>query len=538
MANFNRLIDRLSGSNAQLFRELQGRIKGLNLLAVVGTSLLMQCLFLFTFIVQIPSTPGPGESNGYQTYCVPVKTSGVLTSCKLNPSGYVLLDWPKWCGDLFQSMAWVLPLILIAGSTYLLASDLRREQQRGTLNFIRLSPQSASQFLWGKLLGVPVLVYGFVALALPLHVWAGATSTIGLGNTLLWELQVFSIAGIFLLLTAFFSMLVSVWPIAITGFNLWIGSLSLQITNSVSYFNLAGEVGGRNTGLTWFLLPLSSSTSIFLFGIGSCWLASYWLWKPIVRRYLNPQGTLLAKTDSYRLNLCFQIWMVGFVLPIAVSYRFSLPIVLICVVFAHLIAVLLALLLLIPGRQTVQDWSRYRRERSGQRMVWGTPDLYRDLLTDDRSPAAVAIAINFAIAALVWMPFTWLSFNTWQDSTKAILALLTALLFMFNYGTLLQLGTTRSKKEWAWPQITLLLGTFIGAPLLAAGVASSVGLSALSGFLLVIFSPLALFNPPFFPAAALGVGFAAQSLLTLWLIHRLSRQVSMMGRSATAPALA
>jgi hypothetical protein len=534
MANFNRLIDRLSGSNAQLFRELQGRIKGINLLAVVGTSLLMQFLFLFTFIMQFPSTPGPGESNGYQTYCVAVKT-GV---CKLNSSGHVLVDWPKWCGDLFQSIAWVLPLILIVGSTYLLASDLRREQQRGTLNFIRLSPQSASQFLWGKLLGVPVLVYGFIASALPLHVWAGATSIMGLGNTLLWELQVFSIAGIFLLLTAFFSMLVSVWPIAITGFNLWIGSLSLQITNSVSYFNLAGEVTGRNTGLTWFFLSLSSSTSVFLFGIGSCWLAGYWLWKPIVRRYLNPQGTLLAKTDSYRLNLCFQVWMVGFVLPVAVSYRFSLPIVLVCVIFAHLIAVLLALLLLIPGRQTVQDWSRYRRERSGQRMVWGTPDLYRDLLTDDRSPAAVAIAVNFAIAALVWMPFTWLSFNTWQDSTKAILALLTALLFMFNYGTLLQLGTTRSRKAWAWPQITLLLGTFIGAPLLAAVVASSVGLSALSGFLLVIFSPLAMFNPPFFPGAALGVGLAVQGLVCVGLTYRLSRQVSIMGRSATAPALA
>ena len=52
----------------------------------------------------------------------------------------------------------MLVALLVMG-TYLLIADLSREERRGTLNFIRMSPESAKNILLGKLLGVPILVY-------------------------------------------------------------------------------------------------------------------------------------------------------------------------------------------------------------------------------------------------------------------------------------------------------------------------------------------------------------------------------------------
>ena len=52
-------------------------------------------------------------------------------------------------------------------------NDLAKEEQRGTLNFIRLSPQTEQSILFGKMLGVPSLVYLFIILSIPLHLWSG-----------------------------------------------------------------------------------------------------------------------------------------------------------------------------------------------------------------------------------------------------------------------------------------------------------------------------------------------------------------------------
>jgi ABC-type Na+ efflux pump permease subunit len=69
---------------------------------------------------------------------------------------------------------------LIVIGTYLLISDLAHEERRGTLNFIRLSPQSPENILVGKLLGVPILLYLVAVLAVPLHLWAGLAAQISL----------------------------------------------------------------------------------------------------------------------------------------------------------------------------------------------------------------------------------------------------------------------------------------------------------------------------------------------------------------------
>ena len=78
--------------------------------------------------------------------------------------------------DIFGYLSWILSLGLILGSVYLLVADLVRERKRGTLNFIRLSPQSAQQVFIGKILSVPILIYVAAAAMLPLHLLMGLGS--------------------------------------------------------------------------------------------------------------------------------------------------------------------------------------------------------------------------------------------------------------------------------------------------------------------------------------------------------------------------
>jgi hypothetical protein len=55
-----------------------------------------------------------------------------------------------------------------------------REERRGTLNFIRLSPQPAKTIFIGKIFGVPILLYLVCLLALPFHLGAGLLAGIPL----------------------------------------------------------------------------------------------------------------------------------------------------------------------------------------------------------------------------------------------------------------------------------------------------------------------------------------------------------------------
>jgi ABC-type Na+ efflux pump permease subunit len=59
---------------------------------------------------------------------------------------------------MFMSLSVFVLFIMLGVGTYMLISNLANEERRGTLNFIRLSPQSTLSVLGGKLLGVPILL--------------------------------------------------------------------------------------------------------------------------------------------------------------------------------------------------------------------------------------------------------------------------------------------------------------------------------------------------------------------------------------------
>jgi ABC-type transport system involved in cytochrome c biogenesis permease component len=85
--------------------------------------------------------------------------------------------------------------LLVAG-VYALASNFKQEKKRGTLNFLRLSPQKARSIIVGKLLGVPVLVYLGVLCAVPLQMYAAHSAQIARANVLAWDLAMLGL-GIF-----------------------------------------------------------------------------------------------------------------------------------------------------------------------------------------------------------------------------------------------------------------------------------------------------------------------------------------------------
>jgi hypothetical protein len=125
-------LDRIGDYNPQLMRELRGKLKPLPILVTVGTAIGLHgfCFFLYSQLVASAYTD-------------------VLS---------IVLLWYRFLSPITISIA-----------SHQLIDNLSGEVQQGTINPLRLSPQSSSQILGGKMLGVPALIYLFNLLCLPLY---------------------------------------------------------------------------------------------------------------------------------------------------------------------------------------------------------------------------------------------------------------------------------------------------------------------------------------------------------------------------------
>ncbi|MGI8501176.1 MAG: ABC transporter permease, partial [Hassallia sp.] len=183
------LIDKLGDWNPQLLRELKGRLKIFNVAIALIISLLGQ---LVLFLFQFKDFPGENYSLVGQ-YCrlsksyiqqqdtlyrqsstlntaisslnknkgfdkaslLDLQTQFKSTNAKLQAlSKYFSenfcptdqLDMQLWWRDhweyIFLSLSVIFIFTLLVAGTYLLINNLATEERRGTLNFIRLSPQS------------------------------------------------------------------------------------------------------------------------------------------------------------------------------------------------------------------------------------------------------------------------------------------------------------------------------------------------------------------------------------------------------------
>lgn len=454
----------LSEGNPQIFRELKGRLKPRNILIAVAMSLVGQLLVFMSFARQIPTETYQAVEKycrlqpTYQLYqkeyyqvqnqispytqvqpkLSPEKTQELQARFKelqqlindkcpidqINFQQWWLDQWP----GIFVCLSLFAFFILLGVGAYMLIDDLAKEDRRGTLNFIRLSPQSSRSVLIGKMLGVPVLLYLAALVALPFHVWAGLSASIPAG-------EIFSFYAVVMASCAFFysaALLFGLGSAWLGGFQSWLGAGTILIFLMVfnhrqieqspfdwlnlfnpsfllpylldrtgsTYLNLPFSHGPIQK-LEWFYLPVGATGAgmgIFLLLNYGLW--TYWIGQSLSRRFRSDQATLLSKKQSYLVTACFTLMTLGFALQPPRQWLSSQ-----FVSNLHALLMLMGLLFicliaaLSPQRQTLQDWARYFKDlkqkgegkinHSGlQGLIWG-----------EKSPSVVAITINLLITA-------------------------------------------------------------------------------------------------------------------------------------------
>ena len=165
------LLDKIGNWNPQLFREIKGRLNIGNMAIASAFSLSGQLLLFMYYSGQIPVTP-PNWNPTYPIYnrfCTLETANSYVQGCVRDALGNLAINWPMWWVEIFVWLSVFSVLALLVAGTYMLVSDLDKEERRGTLNFIRLSPQSAKTIFLGKILGVPILLYLAAILTVPLH---------------------------------------------------------------------------------------------------------------------------------------------------------------------------------------------------------------------------------------------------------------------------------------------------------------------------------------------------------------------------------
>jgi hypothetical protein len=388
----------LSDWNPQFFREVKGRLKNRNLTLTVLSSFLMQFALLFYFWAALP-TPRLTTSSRYCTG----KETYDWHDCVLDAQGNVLVNWQNWWADVFQALTWTLPFILLIAGVYLLISDLAKEEQRGTLNFIRLSPQSSQTILIGKLLGVPLLVYLGVLLAVPLHVWSAVQSGMDTAAIISLYVVVPAISCVFYTGAIFYAFLGAAHG--------WLGAAIVLGTYTIFYniWQSSRYSPGQDFANFpfWYHLPIMSDLALLVaFTLGICAVTTFWFWQTINRRFCNPNLTLVSKRQSYAMTACVEVFILGFAFYDLGEKEYYRPLYdLFALIVFNSLWFLVLIAALTPHRQTLLDWARYRQTRASGRKLKLTKAVVRDWIVGEKSPAIAAIALNLLLAIAFFTPW-------------------------------------------------------------------------------------------------------------------------------------
>lgn len=529
----------LGSWNPQLARELKGRLTPRLFGSTIAASLVIQGVVMLYFWGTLPDALD--EVHQYCTGNAAYSYSSAERHC-IKVAGQVLINWKLWWTNLYQVLSWALPFVVLIAGVYLLIGDLGKEEKRGTLNFIRLSPQTSESILLGKVLGVPIVPYVAVAVAVPLHLFAAIAGGIPVGYVLSTYLLTVGICGCFFVGSLLFAFM--------GGFQGWVGAItvlfgyntifSLFMLVNRSNSNADGEL--RHFGLGhWYGLLLGAELRLALpFLMVTFGVAIHWLWTAANRRFRNPNTTVLNKAQSYLATVSFGLWMIGFTVrdrgvydPLAMDLTF--------VGVAGMAWVLLLVAALTPHRQTVLDWTRYRCQTANQRKQGGRSTLLADFLWGEKSPALVAIAVNLGILSLLFI--LRFSLELVMKGSALEFGEQKALLAGLGFGILYVLMCA------AITQLMLMLKTNRRA-------AWAVGVIAAVTFLPSTFLGVMTAYPTTFPmawmlspAAAIFAVWAAPAMTIFWgmlgqvavvgvLMARLTRQMQKMGESEMKALLA
>ncbi|MBD0393590.1 MAG: hypothetical protein ICV52_06910, partial [Microcoleus sp. C1-bin4] len=335
------LLDKIGNWNPQLFREIKGRLNIGNMAIASAFSLGGQLLLFMYYSVQIPVThPNWNQTDSiYNRFCALETGNSYDTKCVIDALGNFVINWSQWWLEIFIWLSILSVLALLVAGTYMLVSDLDKEERRGTLNFIRLSPQSAKTIFLGKILGVPILLYLATILAVPLHLYAGLAAQIPLNEILCFYIAVAASCALFYSTAMLFGLTTS-W---LGGFQPWLASATVFVVFGISWLPLTrtaldvlhflsplailryllflvdktdfDSLVGNLDKLQWFYSPVGTNiASCLALCLLVCATGSYWMWQGWQRRFPNPSATVLSKRQSYLLVICCQVIFLGFAL--------------------------------------------------------------------------------------------------------------------------------------------------------------------------------------------------------------------------------
>ncbi len=492
-------LNALGDRNPQLLRELKSRLKSRGVATALILSLIAQLLLLAFFRAGLESSPW--------RYCMD-QTADMYSSCMAD--GKILwdsIDWSRWWLEIFIVMNWAIPILLTGLGMYFLIGDIQQEEQRGTMNFIRLSPRRSQNIFLGKLLGVPILIYFGIALAIPLHLIAaiGAVSPIGF---------VASYYGLLLLDTLlFFAGAIAIGMLApkaakaqgqsrlTGGTTLAVPLLSVLTLLPQHLFMrrytvwhpyrkyMYGSTWNDDTW-QWFGLALGKSPlaahGVQFLAIG---LLGFWIWQMLHRAYQRPSATPLSKLDCYGIALSLTLFLLGFFSPLKTLSYETAGLGFLLLILQMWLLFILFLWMLLPSRQTLLDWLHTRRmQQPNQRSP-----LFLEWLVGEQSPGVLALGLTLCIMAAlgaIWLAFLPTPTESYQQSAASVgLWIIVTILMMSIYGLLAQsILFLKTPKRMSWAMGSVALAMLL--PLLSGAILALGNPSAEIAKLCFLFSPL------------------------------------------------
>lgn len=480
------ILDRIGDWNPQLYRELKGNLTPRNLaitmLGSIGGQVIMM-LFILSQMGLSDPYPITGE------YChssQAVKEQAIYPYPDCPPH---LIDHTTWQADYFTkcfaflAIAIVITLLLVG--VYQLIHNLSQEKRRGTLNFIQLSPQSTSQILIGKLLGVPSMVYIGVLLTLPLLLGLGFLVSIPLWQTIGFLIALVASAVFFFSVALLIGLAT---PKNLNGLEAWVGTgaialglfLALMVgsdTHSpgglVMYCNLFVPTSllpytAKIYELFENRLPIHSSTTLSIaLVVLNYGLLTYWVSRALQRCFRDPNINLWSKAQSYGITASlngsmllmlvyahFSTWGERVRATWPRHYHHILRNDFNILLAINLVLLLGWMLLLSVPRQRLLDWARYRHEIPKARRVFS-----QSLSLGERSPANLAITFNICIS---FLPLFLLSTFLREEESIWLISLLCWLMQLFTYAAIAQWIIWRGMKYAS----LLAIGAIVGSALL------------------------------------------------------------------------
>ena len=500
-----RALDRLGDWNPQLMREWQGRSRSRNLLMATLPAIGVQALILLQRLAELPNqfakinrycSGSLSDSYDIQRYCNLTENSDRLN-----------IQWSMFWSDVFRDISVTLPWVLIVGGVFLLIADFSKENRRGTLNFLRMSPASSRQILLGKLLGVPVLLYSIVAVTLPLHIGAGLAA--GFSGLALGEYYLVLAATMFCFYAA------ALWFASLTpklqGAGPWLGALvvllllllGMVITDSsgttvlnwstifnpiysLSFFDSANLEASRSywpfTGnnafsTIWFTHDLNQVSYLALVLTNTLGLG-LWFWCLLERRFQAPALSPLGKRQSYGLTLFLSVMALGFGMDqfnVAdyQGYRYNSHDIQGFIV-TMVIWSLMLMYLLLPSQQSLLDWARYRRQskvtptKAGQTQTTFDSTVSRNLFWDlrchENSPTELAFVLNLAIIGGVLATSLAIFWTHNSDYHLVLLSWLFSAFFLYSCLAMVQLLSLSNYQHRHWMSVGGLVTVMAGLP--------------------------------------------------------------------------